>query len=70
MRHADPSNFTFDCPLVTLCDAPAFTKVCVGAQVDSVHWRATLNVSNVQAADCEPVGVSDASWSQIKALYH
>ena len=25
-----PSNPNFNCPLVTLCDAPAFTPVCVG----------------------------------------
>ena len=70
MRHADPANYTFDCPLLTLCDDPAFTKVCVGGPLDSVHWRATLNASNVQAADCAPVGVSETSWSQVKALYN
>ena len=70
MRHAEPSNFTFDCPLLTLCDAPAFTKVCVGGQADSVHWRATLNANTVQAADCAAVGVSATSWSQVKALYN
>lgn len=70
MRHFDPSNYTFDCPLVTLCDAPAFTKVCVGAAGDSVEWRATLNVTGeIQAADCNPVSVSNTSWSQIKDLY-
>jgi hypothetical protein len=70
MKHKDPSNYTFDCPLVTLCDAPAFTKVCVGAPEESVHWRATLNALNEQAADCVPVGVSQTTWSQVKAMYN
>lgn len=26
--HEAPSNFTFCCPLITLCDGPVFTKVC------------------------------------------
>jgi len=28
-QHASPSGPNFPCPLVTLCDAPVFTKVCV-----------------------------------------
>jgi hypothetical protein len=30
IRHDSPSNAFFQCPLFTLCDAPAFTKVCLG----------------------------------------
>jgi hypothetical protein len=29
-RHNDPSNPLFRCPLFTVCDAPVFTKVCLG----------------------------------------
>jgi hypothetical protein len=32
--HDSPSNQFFRCPLFTLCDAPAFTKVCLG---DDIH---------------------------------
>lgn len=28
-RHTPPSGPSFECPLVTLCDAPVFTNVCV-----------------------------------------
>ncbi len=54
-----PSNPNFDCPLVTLCDAPAFTKVCVGG------GAAFLNSSN----ECT-VAVEETSWSRLKALYN
>ena len=29
-QHFSPSNVYFRCPLFTLCDAPAYTKVCLG----------------------------------------
>jgi hypothetical protein len=29
-QHFSPGNVFFRCPLFTLCDAPAFTKVCLG----------------------------------------
>ena len=67
-QHARPTNWTFACPLVTLCDAPAYTKVCVGLP-NSVAWSAVLNPSEGVAAECAPVGVSPSSWSQVKGLY-
>jgi hypothetical protein len=33
VQHSSPSNVFFRCPLVTLCDAPAFTKVCLGDNI-------------------------------------
>ncbi len=30
IRHDSPLNVFFQCPLFTLCDSPAFTKVCLG----------------------------------------
>ena len=30
-QHARPSNRFLRCPLFTLCDAPAYTKVCLGS---------------------------------------
>ncbi len=64
-----PTNWTFDCPLLTLCDGPVFTKVCVGERNHSVHWSAVLNPSIGISADCAPVSVSNTSWSQVKGLY-
>jgi hypothetical protein len=31
--HNTPSNIFFRCPLVTICDAPVFTKVCLGTNI-------------------------------------
>ncbi len=33
VKHDAPSNPFFQCPLVVLCDAPVFTKVCVGSNL-------------------------------------
>lgn len=32
--HTSPSNPFFRCPLFTLCDAPAYTKVCLGDNLE------------------------------------
>ena len=32
-QHNTPSNAFFRCPLFTLCDDPAFTKVCLGTNI-------------------------------------
>lgn len=32
-QHGSPNNDFFRCPLFTLCDAPAFTKVCLGTNL-------------------------------------
>jgi len=53
-----PLDPMFDCPMITLCDAPVFTRMCVEGGV------ATINPSGV----C-PVAIEAASWSQIKSLY-
>jgi hypothetical protein len=33
--HDSPANSYFQCPLATLCDAPVYTKVCLGDNVTS-----------------------------------
>ena len=53
-----PTNPTFDCPLVTRCDAPAFTRECV------VGDQIVINNSEL----C-PVATRQQSWSAVKALY-
>jgi hypothetical protein len=46
-----------DCPLVTLCDDPAFTKVCCGG------YGAWIN-----GGSC-PLAVETSNWAQVKGLY-
>jgi hypothetical protein len=48
------------CPLLTLCDSPAFTKICITAED---------LVINAQPPICPPLPVSHATWGQVKALY-
>ena len=72
-QHYRPSNPSFGvCPLVTLCDGPVYTKVCVG-MADSVHWRAVIDQSVVPTAACVPVsyplGLEPSTWGQVKQLY-
>ena len=59
LRHTNPSNPFFLCSLVTLCDAPAFTKVCVNGGQAFI---------NPVGRTCT-VGVQPATWSQVKGLY-
>jgi hypothetical protein len=55
-----PSNPNFPCPLVTLCDDPAFTTVCVEG------GKTILNPSAPR-----PCGSSreNTVWSRVKGLY-
>ncbi|HZL84949.1 MAG TPA: hypothetical protein VFD07_06165 [Candidatus Krumholzibacteria bacterium] len=64
-----PTNWTFNCPLLTLCDGPVYTAVCVGERNNSVHWTSVLNPSVGISAACLPVSVTNTSWSQVKDLY-
>jgi hypothetical protein len=69
-QHYYPSNPSpqFQCALVTQCDGPAFTKVCVSA-TNSDHWRAVMNPSGAISGDCEPVAVAPSTWSVVKSMY-
>jgi hypothetical protein len=57
-RHTNPSNPNFMCPLHVLCDAPVFTKLCVGGGTGIVN-----------GPNCT-VGVEPKSWSTVKSLYN
>lgn len=59
LKHSNPSNVNFQCPLVTLCDAPVFTKVCVSG------GQAVVNGTG----NCT-VGVETKTWSNVKAMYN
>ena len=54
-----PSNPNFQCSLITQCDAPAFTALCVPG------GEAFMNSTR----DCT-VAVEESSWSEIKSLYN
>ena len=76
-RKSPPSNLVqADCPLVTLCDAPVFTKACLSAQPanlpagagEAQHFIATLNKAP-GAGSCGFVGVENKTWSSMKSLF-
>jgi len=54
-----PSNASFPCPLVTLCDAPAFSSLCI---------TGGSFLMNPTGESCS-VGVEEETWSGIKKLY-
>ena len=59
-QHKTPSNTNFQCPLVTLCDSPTFTKLCVSG------GEAFLNVPDRSCT----VGVEQKSWTAIKRMFN
>jgi hypothetical protein len=76
-QHAFPKNASFKCPLLTLCDAPAYTKLCVGQAdssdpevADPIHWYAVVNPNGGVQRACDPVAVALKTWSEVKSLYH
>ena len=81
-KHTTASNQFFQCPLFTLCDAPVFTKVCLGSNLRlcqnpepprpnnatcSTSGEAFLNPGPTRA-NCS-VGVASTTWSHVKSLY-
>jgi hypothetical protein len=82
VRHDYFSHRSFLCPLFTLCDAPSFTKVCLGddlhgclnptwgnAATCSTSGAAIINPRPGQSAPCPRVAVEPSSWSSMKSLY-
>jgi len=67
-QHFAPSNELYPCPVAVLCDDPFYTMVCLGP-LNSDHWRAWLNPSDGVSGICEPVGVEQTTWSQVKSLF-
>lgn len=61
--HTNPSNPNFQCPLVTLCDIPAFTKLCV------CGGQAVIN-GTIQNCGCgDPSPTEATTWGHLKSLY-
>ncbi len=78
--HATPSNPYFCCPLITLCDGPVYTKLCVnepdymGMYAPRGEPDAIINPQDRSPALCPsasgvPLNVRPASWSALKNLY-
>ena len=76
-----PTNPSFPCPAFWLCDAPVYTKVCLGSNLTvcrnpepPLAMDATCSTSGeaflnpIPTRNCT-VAVQDASWSTIKGLY-
>jgi hypothetical protein len=79
VKHSTSSNQFFQCPLFTLCDEPAFTKVCVGnALIPCANpeppfpLNATCSTSGEAfingSRNCS-VGVQETNWSAVKSLF-
>jgi hypothetical protein len=82
VKHDYFSHRNFLCPLFTLCDAPSFTKVCLGSDLHScpnLPWvgdatcstsgGAIINPRPGESAPCPKVAVEPRSWSSMKQLY-
>lgn len=82
-RHDTPRNPAFQCPLATLCDAPTYTKVCLGDVVNSCSnpetpgWpaqcstsgEAVLNPVSGSRSPCAPTAAVPETWTGVKGLY-
>jgi hypothetical protein len=58
-----PANPNFNCPLVTLCDVPIYSIVCLNGSQARINPPAGTDCGDVT------VGVEPHSWSGVKALY-
>ncbi len=77
-RKSPPGNAQLaDCPLVTLCDIPTFTKVCLSVQPSALpggsaepqHFVAKVNAPGCLGSACGFVGVEQQTWTGVKALF-
>lgn len=73
-KKVPPGNPDFTCPLLVLCDAPVYTKVCntitetsTPNGEEAIGFVAGLN--NCPQPNCGPVGVEQSTWSGMKSLY-
>jgi len=81
VKHDIPSNQFFQCPLFTLCDAPVYTKVCLGSNITTCRNpeppfpnNSTCSSSGTAFVNPAPghnctVAVTNQAWSTVKGLY-
>lgn len=82
--HDTPGNAFFRCPLATLCDAPLYTKVCLGDDVApcpnpdrpggppaqcSTSGMLLINPAANVSNPCRPTAVRASTWTHVKDLY-
>ena len=75
--HLNPTNPSFKCPLVNLCDGPIFSQVCLTLQdgdpelegAEPIGFRSYLNSPTCAGASCGFVSVEESSWSGVKSLF-
>lgn len=60
--HRNPSNPTFSCPLLVLCDAPVYTKIC------ATGGDAWINGVCGHPAGC-PTALQSSTWPRVKRLF-
>jgi hypothetical protein len=79
VKHDVPSNQFYQCPLFVLCDAPTYTKVCLGSNITACRNPEPPFPNNAQCStsgeafvngsrNCT-VAVTPTNWSSVKALY-
>jgi len=81
VKHDFPSNQFFQCPVFTMCDAPVYTKVCLGSNITTCRNpeppfpnNATCSSSGTAFVNPAPghnctVAVTNQAWSTVKGLY-
>lgn len=79
VKHDTASNQFFQCPLFVLCDAPVYTKVCLGSNIVACRNPEPPNADNafcstsgeafVNGSRNCTVAVQPTSWSAMKDLY-
>jgi hypothetical protein len=73
--HDRPSNQFFPCPLAVLCDAPAYSKVCLTTchpdfpRNPTLCGEAVVNPGANSQSPCRITAVTPSSWSVVKDLY-
>ncbi len=58
LAHTTPSNPSFNCPVLVMCDAPVYTMVCVSGGEAFLNGRPCT------------VGVNPSTWTQVKTLFN
>ncbi len=64
LQHTTPSNPLFRCPVLVLCDAPVYTKICVMGAEGLVNGACSMTPPD----PCR-VALTPVLWSQVKRLY-
>jgi hypothetical protein len=68
--HLQPADPQFACPVVALCDAPVFTKLCATGITTRINDQfGFCRCLAPCLGACQPIGVEPSSWSSIKRLY-